>query len=805
MATRNSPARRVLRSILVRVEPAAVLVFVAHASFEWSRSSAVPRWSVAGILAVLAVPAAYGLARSSHPHAVLFRAGLAPATAVLVAESTGDPGNSLWWWFLGCAFVFPLALPRRLGAIALAVVPIAYATAAQFGVTGSDIVAASLRGGILLAVAVVGLAAGRLLTGVVGEPDNVEERLRSRLAVFEAVFENAAMGTALLDLRGNFVRVNQALQDILGRSKRELLGMSWGAIVHPEDLKRHSVRIGRLIDGEVWNFHADGRFAMPDQRIRWGTVGMSLVNDEAGRPRFVLAHVLNVTEVRRGELELRRSDARSRALFEVAPVPLWRVDLTDLEELIVRWRGSGVTDLDAHLAGDPAALDDVVAAISYLGMNDAARRLFDPEGVEAFSKAASSGGLGDGYRAIAGGIARARWAGAVRIEIGAVLTDAVGAPREGALRLVVPQAGRVPALDAAVVAFMSIEKPRSPAWDTASNGESLLAAMSGAPIVLFAVDSGGMFTLSEGQGLSALGLEPGELVGRSVFEIYREHPSVIANIRRALGGQEFTARVEVDDLVFETRYSPVRDGEDVKGVIGLAADITERERANDRLRSLIRSKDELLATVSHELRTPLTAVIGFSHELRDRIDRLSEEEVRTFVALIGDQATEVGDLVEDLLVASRVDWGDFVVTHEAVDLWHEVAAVLDVRNVDAEIKFERDEEEAKVLADPTRVRQIIRNLITNADRYGGPHVTIRTSREAESWSLFVIDDGDGVPEEDEERIFEAYFQAHRREGRTEAVGLGLTVSRQLARIMDGEIAYHRRDGHSFFKLTLPSL
>ncbi len=782
-----------------------MLVFVAHASFEWGSLGTTPLWSVAGLFAVLAVPAAHGLVRPNHPSVVVGRAALAPATAILVGELTGDPSGNLWWWFLGFAFVYPLALPRRFAMVTLAVVPVAYVAAALVGVTGSEVGRASLRGGILLALALVGLAAGRALETVVGETEDAEGQLQRRLAVFRAAFENAASGAALLDLNGNFVRVNQAMEDFLGRSRDELLTLGWGNVVHPEDLRRHSVRIRRLLEGELWSFHADGRFAMPDQRVRWGTAGMSLIADDTGRPRFVLVHVVNVTDARQGELELRRSEARSRGLFEVTPVPLLQADLTVFEGVVEGWRRAGATDLDVYLSDHPGALDDAVGAISYVGINHAARRLLGVEDIDELARAIAAGRLGTGYRAAVLAIARARWAGSGHLEVGAVLTDTTGAVREGTLRMVVPALRGEPALDSAVLAFTDPVSVRPSMRDRTAGDDRLLAAITGAPVVLFAVDADGIFTLSEGQGLGALGLEPGEAVGRSVFDIYADHPSVIANMRRALRGEEFTARVEVGDLVFEARYSPIVEHGELKGVIGLATDVTERERANERLRDLVRSKDELVATVSHELRTPLTAVIGFAHELRDGLGRFSPEEVQSLVALIGDQAVEVSDLVEDLLVASRVEWGDFVVVHEAVDLWCEVEAVLGARRVDSEVAADRTAEEAKVLADPTRVRQIIRNLITNADRYGGPHIMIRAEKGPDTWSLSVIDDGEGVPEAYRERIFEPYFQAHRRQNRTESVGLGLTVSRQLAQIMDGDLSYRCEEGRSHFTLTLPAL
>ncbi|MBA2440921.1 MAG: PAS domain S-box protein [Rubrobacter sp.] len=108
------------------------------------------------------------------------------------------------------------------------------------------------------------------------------------------------------------------------------------------------------------------------------------------------------------------------------------------------------------------------------------------------------------------------------------------------------------------------------------------AATSGAPIILFALDRDGIFTLSEGRGLEALGLAPGEVVGQSVFDRHRDHPEILENNRRALTGEELVTTVEYGGLYFETRYSPLFGPEgEVEGAVCVATDVTGRKKAEE--------------------------------------------------------------------------------------------------------------------------------------------------------------------------------------------------------------------------------
>lgn len=246
-------------------------------------------------------------------------------------------------------------------------------------------------------------------------------------------------------------------------------------------------------------------------------------------------------------------------------------------------------------------------------------------------------------------------------------------------------------------------------------------------------------------------------------------------------------------------------GEDEIEFLSTASEIIaafwERQTSYERLETLIQSKDEFVASVSHELRTPLTAVVGLANELREGFDRFSAEEVMEFIGLIAGQGNEVANIVEDLLVVARADIGTISVRSQEVDLQLHAREAASLMISDQPISIIGDAPMA--WADPTRVRQILRNLLTNAGRYGGNEVRIELGVIGDQARLEVCDNGSGVGDQEHERIFEAYHRAHDRRGQPASVGLGLTVSRQLAQLMAGDLSYFRKDGWSVFSLALP--
>ena len=239
------------------------------------------------------------------------------------------------------------------------------------------------------------------------------------------------------------------------------------------------------------------------------------------------------------------------------------------------------------------------------------------------------------------------------------------------------------------------------------------------------------------------------------------------------------------------------------GVADLAHLLRVRVRSRSRLSEMQRlydEKDRFLAAVSHEIRTPLTAVAGLAHELAERPNDFAREEFETLLGTVAEQSDEVGAIVEDLLVAARSDIDSVTVHHGVIDVTHEVGLAIESSGVNATVSTANP---PAAWADAQRVRQVLRNLLTNAGRYGGDEIEVRFDADEATVSIIVADSGDPIPAEQQQRIFDPYTSAHTSQEQLGSIGLGLFISRKLASIMQGRLEYQHDGRWSIFTFTIP--
>ena len=223
----------------------------------------------------------------------------------------------------------------------------------------------------------------------------------------------------------------------------------------------------------------------------------------------------------------------------------------------------------------------------------------------------------------------------------------------------------------------------------------------------------------------------------------------------------------------------------------------ERE-AVERLSELSRMKSTFLAAVSHELRTPLTSVIGFSELLRTRLETMSPERQVEIADHIVDQGQRLDGLINDLLDASRIEFGGLRVRLGAVELGAVAARVAhSLGELPCPIVLRMPPDLPAAAADAARLEQVVVNLVTNAVKHSPPGspVELRGDAHGEQVRLTVADVGSGIEPELLTRLFEPFTRAEAEEsGRTDGLGLGLYISRGLVEAMGGTIDVRSRPG-----------
>lgn len=304
--------------------------------------------------------------------------------------------------------------------------------------------------------------------------------------------------------------------------------------------------------------------------------------------------------------------------------------------------------------------------------------------------------------------------------------------------------------------------------------------------------------LEAGSAAELEGYRDGDLVTDRNLEGYAGALAVLYRGGVEFGSDMSTVTRKGRPIWLQVRGADTSTGEPASSILIGLADVTHNKARQEAMAELVRAKDDFIAKVSHELRTPLTAVVGLATEMTSE-DGLSDADRFELLQLVAAQGREMSNIVEDLLVASRAEIGTVAVEASVVDLRVELGSTVEGLALTLD---QLPESIPHVVADPGRVRQVLRNLLTNAQRYGGPRVRVLAGSRMNRVWLEVRDDGDGVPAELVPRIFEPYATAHGGNV-LGSVGLGLSVSRQLAELMRGSINY-RRDGHeSVFRLELP--
>jgi K+-sensing histidine kinase KdpD len=224
----------------------------------------------------------------------------------------------------------------------------------------------------------------------------------------------------------------------------------------------------------------------------------------------------------------------------------------------------------------------------------------------------------------------------------------------------------------------------------------------------------------------------------------------------------------------------------------------ESMRVQEELRVANEAKDEFLGLMSHELRTPITTLYGGAKILRSRNRYLDDEHKESLLLDIENEAEGLHRMIEDLLVLARTGAGERVGTEPilANRLVEKVVRAFNLHRPGRKIDVAFDPDLLPVMADTTYLEQVLRNLLSNADKYSptGLPIEVELRNDGEEIVIAVLDRGSGIDPEEADLIFNRFYRAQKTARGVRGMGLGLTVCKKLVEAQGGRIWARPREG-----------
>ena len=222
--------------------------------------------------------------------------------------------------------------------------------------------------------------------------------------------------------------------------------------------------------------------------------------------------------------------------------------------------------------------------------------------------------------------------------------------------------------------------------------EALIStAVENLPIIFYLIDKDGIFNLSIGAGLKGLGLVPNQVVGQSVFDLYKDFPETIKAIKKALLGEPTIFETKVNGVQYWNIVNPMSTSDKQSGIVGVGLDITDRKKAEFELlkaKEKAEESDQLksafLANMSHEIRTPMNGILGFASLLKE--PELSGEEQKEYIQIIEKSGARMLNIINNIVSISKIESGIMDIQLSETNINNQLQFVYDSLKLDAEQK-----------------------------------------------------------------------------------------------------------------------
>ena len=357
--------------------------------------------------------------------------------------------------------------------------------------------------------------------------------------------------------------------------------------------------------------------------------------------------------------------------------------------------------------------------------------------------------------------------------------------------------------------------------ELAQQGMLLRSIVDSSPDLFYYRDNNGVFAGCNKMFEEVMGKTSAELIGKTVEQIFPSY--FLAEVLRTDKQVEQTHQaltIDVEYMVngenrwFELRKLPfINDQGDYIGLLAFGRDITSRKEAAQALETAYKDKGKFIATLSHELRTPLNGIVGLTRML---LDTELNKQQRSWCNTVFSSAETLGNIFNDIIDLDKIDREQLDIATDSINVSDFINDVVNFAGLIAEQKelefsIERNGTlDVYALLDPTRLRQVVWNLINNAVKFTQHgEVKLTCSREERNdgpwFELKISDTGQGIPEDQLSRIFDMYYKAPDLSGKNAiGSGIGLAVTKALVSAMKGTISVTSTEGEgSCFTVHIP--
>lgn len=621
-----------------------------------------------------------------------------------------------------------------------------------------------------------------------------EEEIQTSEKKFRAIFENSVVPKSLTKFDGS-LQVNNALCQMLGYSKEELSHLTWQEITHPEDIQKTQDEINQLLTGEKPSARFEKRFIHKNGTIVWAELSSSVHRDSKGTPLYLMTVLIDLTERKNAEKALELAHKELKNLHNNLNDAIFSIDILENKMLVASTAHQTVFGYaPEEFFKNPHLWYDLVIPEDKPKADGGNQLLASGKDIEHEVRITLPNG-------------EIRW---INMKMVPTLDAA------GRLIRVDGIASDINEKKLAEAALQESEKR----WRFIVESE---------PECVKVVDREGRLLEMNPAGLAMIQAESSEVIGKKTVGLVAEEDRAAFNemIEGVFRGE--TRHLIFDmiglkgrRLTLETTSGPLKDPAsmgNVKALLGVTRDITDRKRAEEdikkknlELTELNASKDKFFSIIAHDLRSPFQGFISMTELMAEDVSQFSISDLSSFSKKMSKTAKNLYHLLENLLSWAQIQKGTMQYKPTEQNLRNLVALDIETINERARQKeievVNNVEKNLEILADEKMINTIVRNLLSNAVKFtdtSGRVIVKARDLKNHMIEISVHDTGIGIAPEDIKKLFKIDEKV--RQAGTDgepSTGLGLLLSKEFVEKHGGNIWVESTPGFgSTFYFTVP--